>query len=715
MIQELTQATGINETHVRNILSLLADGATVPFIARYRKEQTGGATDGQLRAFQERYEYARKLEARKDEVRRLIEERGRLTSELEAAIAAADRLAVVEDLYRPFKEKRNTRAGLAIKRGLEPLADALLAARSSVSAIRRAAGDFIGPDVPDVEAAISGAKDIVAERYSDTPAERQLLRDLAWKNGSLAIKKGKEFDSSGVYARLAERSERISSIPSHRYLALMRGVREKQLSVKLSVNMDAILKGIGQTWVPRDAGSSASILLEALEDGLKRLLLPSIEREIHTELKRRSDEQAVATFGRNLEQLLMTPPVTGMAVLGVDPAYRTGCKLAAVDQHGTYLEHAVIYPTPPQSDYSASRDTVMALIRRHRITGVAIGNGTGSRETQEFFAQLNAAEQADIRFTVVSEAGASVYSASEIGQEEYPDLDVTIRGALSIAHRLQNPMAALVKIDPKSLGIGQYQHDVDQTLLNRRLAQTTEDLVNRVGVDVNSASVSLLTHVAGLGPALAKRIVTYRQTEGPFRSKTDLRNVRGLGEAAFTQCSGFMRIRDGASMLDTTGVHPESYAVATAIAESFDVQSLTRSDLPRVLGHLSDAKLTAGEQTVWDIITELQKPGFDPRSELPVIPFRDELKDITMLHPGSMVSGVVRNIVDFGAFVDVGLKNDGLIHISQIAERRISHPLEVLSVNQFLPAIRVLAVDVERGKLDLSLREDGAGAPSRNK
>lgn len=707
MIQDLSRQTCIAEAHVRTILSLLEDGATVPFIARYRKEQTGGATDQQLRAFQERYEYAQRLQARKDEVRRLIEERGRLTPELDAAIHKADRLAVVEDLYRPFKEKRNTRAGLAIKYGLEPLAEILLTAELTISDLRRRAGEFLGPEVPDVESALAGAKDIVAERYSDNPAERQVLRDLAWKNGSLAVRKAKEFDPGGVYARLTERSERVSSIPSHRYLALMRGVREKQLSVKLVVNEEAIIRGIRQAWIPRGAGNSASILLEALEDGLKRLLLPSIEREVHAELKRRSDEQAVATFGRNLEQLLMTPPVVGTAVLGVDPAYRTGCKLAAVDQHGTYLEHAVIYPTPPQSDYAAARDTVLQIIGRHAITAVAIGNGTGSRETQEFFARLNAEEAAGLRFTVVSEAGASVYSASEVAQEEYPDLDVTIRGAISIAHRLQNPMAALVKIDPKSLGIGQYQHDVDQTLLNRRLAQTTEDLVNRVGVEVNSASVSLLTYVAGLGPALAKRIVVHRHKAGPFRRKAGLRNVRGLGEAAFTQCSGFLRIRDGESVLDNTGVHPESYPVATAITEAFGAKALTRRELPRVLGVLSSAGLSAGEQTVWDIITELQKPGFDPRSELPAIPFRDGLTDITMLHPGSIVSGVVRNIVDFGAFVDVGLKNDGLIHISQIAERRISHPLEVLSVNQFLPVIRVLAVDVERGKLDLSLR----GAP----
>ena len=418
------------------------------------------------------------------------------------------------------------------------------------------------------------------------------------------------------------------------------------------------------------------------------------------------------TFGRNLEQLLMTPPVAGMAILGVDPAYRTGCKIAAVDENGTYLEHAVMYPTPPQSDYAGARDKVMAIISRHGITGVAIGNGTGSRETQVFFARLNTEERADIRFTVVSEAGASVYSASEVAQEEYPNLDVTIRGAISIAHRLQNPMAALVKIDPQSLGIGQYQHDVDQVLLKRRLTETIEDIVNRVGIDLNSASASLLTYVAGLGPGLAKRIVAYREKHGPFREKVGIRKVSGLGDVAFTQCSGFLRIRDGVNVLDNTGVHPESYGIARAIEEAFDAASLKESDLPRVLKMLADKKLDAGEETVRDIIRELQKPGFDPRSELPAIPFQDGLTDITMLHPGSIVSGVVRSIVDFGAFVDIGLKNDGLIHISELSERRVSHPLEVLSVNQYLPAIRVLKIDAERGKIDLSLRGDSAAGES---
>ncbi|MBU8913481.1 MAG: helix-hairpin-helix domain-containing protein, partial [Spirochaetales bacterium] len=571
MTEQLAEKTGIDPGHVQNILTLLSEGATIPFIARYRKERTGGATDEQLRAFQEIYDYSRKLTDRKEEVLRLIEERGHLNASLRDQIEHADSLTAVEDLYRPYKQKRNTRAGVAIAKGLEPLADLLLSARLSSGEFLKRAGEFVGGEVGSADEAATGAGDIVAERYSDDPKEREILRKLAWKNGNLRTRKGKEFDPKGVYARYVDHSERASSVPSHRYLAIMRAVKEKQLGIKIDLDLEPVLRGIRQDWIRPGSGSSAGLLMEALEDGLKRLLFPSIEREIHSELKRRSDEQAIWTFGRNLAQLLMTPPVIGTRILGVDPAYRSGCKLAAVDEHGTFLEHAVIYPTPPRNDYDGARKTVLDLYRRHKLTGIAIGNGTGCRETQEFFARINAEDDADLKFTVVSEAGASVYSASEVARKEYPNLDVTIRGAISIAHRLQNPMAALVKIDPQSLGIGQYQHDVDQTLLKRKLADTTEDLVNRVGVEVNSASASLLSHVAGVGPTLAQRVVEHREKNGPFHRKIDLKKVRGVGEAAFQQCSGFMRIRDGESVLDNTGVHPESYAPAQTILDRYDV------------------------------------------------------------------------------------------------------------------------------------------------
>ena len=707
MTAQLAEKTGISSRHVQAILTLLSEGATIPFIARYRKEQTGGATDEQLRTFQEIHDYSRKLTDRKEEVLRLIAERGHLTTALKNQVEKADTLTAVEDLYRPFKQKRNTRAGVAIAKGLEPLADLLQSARLSRADFMTRAGEVAG--VSSADEAVAGARDIVAERYSDDPREREIVRRLVWKNGDLRTRKGKEFDPKGVYTRYIDHSEAIVRVPSHRYLAIMRAVREKELGIKIDLDLEPVVRGIRQEWIHPGSGSSAAILMEALEDGLKRLLFPSIEREIHSELKQRSDEQAVRTFGRNLAQLLMTPPVIGTRVLGVDPAYRTGCKLAAVDENGTFLEHAVIYPTPPQSDYDGARKAVLDLVGRHRITGIAIGNGTGCRETQEFFARINTEDDNNLKFTVVSEAGASVYSASEVARAEYPDLDVTIRGAISIAHRLQNPMAALVKIDPQSLGIGQYQHDVDQTLLKKKLSETTEDLVNRVGVEANSASVSLLAYVAGVGPTLAQRIVEHREKSGPFRRKIDLKKVRGLGEAAFQQCSGFMRIRDGESLLDNTGVHPESYDTARAILSRYDVAELTGgslADAVRELGTDPDGGgPELGEATVRDIIAELQKPGFDPRSELPAIPFQDGITDISMLNPGSVVSGVVRSIVDFGAFVDIGLKNDGLIHISEMSEHRISHPMEVLSVNQYLPAITVIKVDTERQKVGLSLRE----------
>jgi uncharacterized protein len=442
-------------------------------------------------------------------------------------------------------------------------------------------------------------------------------------------------------------------------------------------------------------------LLEAYLDGFKRLLFPSLEREIHGVIKERSDIQAITTFGKNLTQLLGSPPVTKRVILGADPAYRTGCKLAVVDEHGTYLAHAVIYPTPPVSDYAASAKVIKELAHKYTITGVAIGNGTASRETQEFFAQVNKEEGLNLSYTVVSEAGASVYSASKIAQEEYPNLDVTIRGAISIAQRLRDPMAALVKIDPKSLGIGQYQHDVDQKLLEKKLNEVTEDLVNRIGVDPNSASVSLLSYVAGVGSKLAKAIVDYRETNGVFKSKSELLKVKGLGAKAYEQCAGFFRIREGKSVLDNTGIHPESYDAAQALLKEYDLSSITKVQMSDIA-----QKLGIGEATLSDIVAELRKPGFDPRETLPPIMFRSDLTDIKELKVGSIVSGVVRNIADFGAFVDIGLKNDGLIHISQMSQKRIAHPLEVLSVNQQLSRIRVIEVDVQKGKVALSLKEE---------
>jgi uncharacterized protein len=700
LIELLSKKTGIAQKNVATILKLLDEGSTIPFIARYRKEMTGGASDEQLREFETIYAYGKRLLERKEEIIRLIEERGHLSGEIRLLIQNAQTLQALEDIYRPFKEKKNTRAALAIAAGLEPLADILQSGSLEMAEFVKKTAEFVKGDVKSSDEAIKGAQDILAERYSDDMREREYWRKQLYDYSSFEIKAAKGLKDDGLYAKLAGKSERISSIPSHRYLALMRGVAEKELSVKISIDMERVENAIKQYRIPRNAKGSRGLILEAYMDGFKRLLFPSLERETHTAIKERADAGAIATFGKNLSQLLGTPPVTKRVILGVDPAYRTGCKLAVLDEHGTYLTHAVIYPTPPQSDYGASVKVVKDFAKQYNITAVAIGNGTASRETQEFFARINREEGLGLSYTVVSEAGASVYSASKIAGEEYPHLDVTIRGAISIAGRLRDPMAALVKIDPKSLGIGQYQHDVDQKLLEKKLHEVTEDLVNRVGVDPNSASISLLSYVAGVGPKLANAIVEYRESNGSYKAKSELLKVKGLGAKAYEQCAGFFRIREGKSIMDNTGVHPESYRTAEEVSRRHDIHALAKEQIPVVAKELG-----VGEATLWDIIAELRKPGFDPRETLPPIIFRSDLTDIKELKEGSIVSGVVRNIADFGAFVDIGLKNDGLIHISQMSEKRIAHPLEVLSVNQQLSHIKVIEVDVEKGKVSLSLKE----------
>jgi len=694
LVNLLVEKTGLKKEHINNILKLLDEGATIPFIARYRKEMTGGASDEVLREFEALYLSSRKLIERKAEIARLIEERGTLSEAIRKSIDDAQNLRTLEDIYRPYKEKKSSRAATAAENGLVPLADTLASAKLTVEAFASQAKAFVKGGVGSVEEAIRGAQDILAERYADTVREREAVRTGMMRFGVLEVKKTKNFNAQGVYANFAERSEKVAYIPSHRYLAIMRGVKEKELSVKIAIDTERIEENIKRYKIPANAASSKTLLFEAYRDGLKRLLLPSIEREVYAELKERSDLAAIGVFGKNLNQLLMTPPVTRRVILGVDPAFRSGCKLAVIDEEGTYLESAVIYPTEPQNDYEKASAKVMALAKKYAIGAVAIGNGTASRETQEFFARLNREEGAGLNYTVVSEAGASVYSASKIAAQEYPDLDVTIRGAISIAQRLRDPMAALVKIDPKSLGIGQYQHDVDQKLLERKLSDVTQDLVNRVGVDINSASASLLSYVAGIGPKVAQNVIAYREEMGRFSTKAELLKVKGLGAKAYEQAAGFVRIKEGASLFDNTGIHPESYGVASRL-KGLELSAVDTAVLSR--------ELHVGNETLKDIIRELLKPGFDPREELPPIPFKEGVTDIKMLRVGSFVSGVVRNIADFGAFVDIGLKNDGMIHISKMSEKRISHPLEVLSLNQYLPQIEVVSVDHEKGKVGLSL------------
>jgi uncharacterized protein len=700
LISLLTHTTGIDAHIVQNILSLLDQGATIPFIARYRKEMTDGIHEEKLREFEQAYAYYKKLVERKSEVLRLVQERGRLDEALKQSIEAASTLTQLEDLYRPYKEKKSTRAGQALAKGLAPLADVLQNAMLTQEDFEEKARGYIQGDISSLEEAIQGAQDILAERLSDDSRERELLRNHARFQGIVEVKPGKNFNESGLYANYKEHREKVNSIPSHRYLAIMRGVREKELQVKIRLDLERPFENICRKKIPKQAKSSAQFLVAAYQDGLKRLLVPAIEREIHAELKQRSDIQAVTVFGKNLSQLLLTPPVSGYVLMGVDPAYRTGCKLAVIDDNGKFLDQAVIFPTPPQNAYQTAKRVVLELVEKYHIQVLAIGNGTASRETQEFFARLNKEENLQFKYTIVSEAGASVYSASQVAQQEYPDLDVTIRGAISIAQRLRDPMAELVKIDPQSLGIGQYQHDVDQKLLDQKLYETIEALVNRVGVEVNSASASLLSYVAGLGPKLAQNIVAERKENGIFCSKKDLKRVKGLGPKAFEQCAGFLRIRNGQNLLDNTGIHPESYPVASQLQQEYDPHDLGPEDLPK----LAD-RLDVGLHTLEDIVFELKKPGFDPREDLPRIPFREDVTDINLLEEGSIVSGVVRSIVDFGAFVDIGLKNDGLIHISEMSEHRVRHPLEVLAVNQYLPAIRVVSRNVDKGQVSLSLKK----------
>ncbi len=695
LITLLTKKTNLKKEYITNILKLLDDGSTIPFIARYRKEMTGGADDEVLREFENIYISSKNLLEKKEDVLRLIKERATLTDTIKKAVDDADTLLKLEDIFRPYKEKKNTRATIAIANGLTPLANTLQSAKLTKAEFEKEAKKFVKNI--SVDDAIKGAMDILAERYADLPRERETIRNTMFRFGELHIKRTKNFDEKGAFKNFGAKdakSEKVAYIPSHRYLAIMRGVKEKELSVKIEIDIKRIENNIKLYKIPKSASSSKELLFEAYKDGLKRLLLPSIEREVQSELKTKADITAINVFGKNLKQLLLTPPLTSRVILGVDPAFVSGCKLAVIDENGNFLASDVIYPTKPKEDYKNSKEKVLKLVKKYNISAIAIGNGTASRETQEFFARINREEGIKLNYTVVSEAGASVYSASKIAQEEYPHLDVTIRGAISIAGRLCDPMATLVKIDPKSLGIGQYQHDVNQKLLAKRLDDVTSDLVNYIGVDINSASISLLSHIAGLSKTMAKNIILYREENGNFTTKSQLLKVKGLGKKAYEQSAGFIRIKNSKNEFDNTGIHPESYDIA---------KKIKNLDLHNIDVKTKAKELDVGEDTLKDIVKELLKPGFDPREDLPKIPFRDDITDIKMLKEGSFVSGIVRNIADFGAFVDIGLKNDGMVHISKMSEKRISHPLEVLSLNQYLPQIKVIAIDEQKDKVSLSL------------
>ena len=719
ILKKLTEEfPSIRADRAQNIINLIDEGNTIPFIARYRKEMTGSCDDQVLREFDDRLQYLRNLEKRKEEVAKSITEQGKMTDEIRLALDGAATLTEVEDIYRPYKQKKKTRASVAIERGLQPLADFILAQDKNAD-VKAEAEKYIDEEkgVKTAEEAIAGAKDIIAEIVSDDANVRKKLRNLFMKNGEIETKLvNADKDEAKVYEMYADYSESIAEIKSHRVLAVNRGEKEGFLKVKVSFN-DEIAKRIAGAGYLKDSGYSTQLVQEAVEDGYDRLIFPSIEREIRAALTETASEQAIKMFEVNLKPLLMQPPVKDKITLGLDPAYRTGCKIAVVDGTGKVLDKTVVYPTPgPKQNIEAAKAKLKELIAKYHVDIISIGNGTASKESEIFVAELikeiKEETGADVAYVVVSEAGASVYSASPLGAEEFPDFDVAERSAVSIARRLQDPLAELIKIDPKSIGVGQYQHDMDKKRLDNVLSGVLEDCVNSVGVDLNTASVSLLKYVAGLNAGIAKNIVTYREENGKFVSRKDILKVPKLGEKAFTQCAGFLRITDGSNILDNTAVHPESYAAAEKLLKLFgyseeDVKAGKISDLPKKVkdyGAEKAAKETGLDvPTLNDIVAEIIKPGRDIREALPQPVLRRDIMDINDLAPGMELSGTVRNVVDFGAFVDIGVHQDGLVHISEITDRYIRHPSDVLEVGQPV-TVWVKDVDVKKNRIGLTMK-----------
>jgi uncharacterized protein len=699
LINLLEAKTSFSKTTIQNILKLLEEGCTIPFIARYRKDLTSNATDEQLRDFEEIYNYSLKLLSRKEEVISILKERNFLDDKLLHHINEAATLQILEDIYAPFKDKKSSRTSEAIEKGLEPLANIIQSMKYSLEEINQKAKQFLNKDVESIEDAIAGASDIIAQRYADDFRTKELIRNSVLNYGTIETKKTKTFNVNGLYANFADISEKIKYIKSYRFLAILRAVNEKELTLKIEVDEDYMLENIKKYKIPASANTSNKLVFEAYKDGLKRLLLQSLKRETLTLLKEKASSEAITLFGKNLKELLLTPPLVNQVILGMDPGYVSGCKLAVIDENGNYLASNVIYPTKPKEDFANSSKIVLELIKKYKINSIAIGNGTASQETAAFIAKLIEEYKLDVRFAVVSEIGASVYSASKIANLEYPNLDVTIRGAISIAQRLRDPMAALVKIDPKSLGIGQYQHDVNQKELNLKLENVTVDLVNKVGVDLNSASYKLLSFISGISEKLALNIIEHKEKIKSFKTKSELLKVKGLGAKAYEQSVGFLRIKDGKSILDNTAIHPENYYVVEKLQKLYKIEEIKDEQIEQISKELNCPILL-----LKDIIDELLKPGYDVRSEFDEIEFSKDIKTIDDLKEGFIVSGVVRNITDFGAFVDIGLKNDGLLHISQISEKRISHPNEVLSINQQLKKIKILSVDLRKQRVSLSLR-----------
>ena len=706
--KKLREEFGFTETHTNNIIELIEADNTIPFIARYRKEMTGNVDDQDLRKFADRLEYYKNLEARKEEVIRLISEQEKLTEALEAEIRAAETLTAVEDIYRPFRPKRKTRASIAKERGLEPLADIM--SKLDGTDIEAAAEGFLSDDVPDKAAALSGAMDIIAEEISDSAEYRTKIRSMTYRSSLMTSKLTAE--EAGVYEMYADFSEGLSKLANHRILALNRGEKEGVLSVSLKTDPDLMVNYLISKRVTNQNSPSAKYVTNACEDSYTRLIAPSIEREIRTQLTERAEEAAIEVFSKNLKGVLIQPPVKGHVCLGVDPAYRTGCKLAVVDETSKVLDTAVIYPTPPQNKTDEGKKKIKELYDKYGFSIIAIGNGTASKETEIFISDCISELNLSAKYAMVNEAGASVYSASKLAAEEFPQFDLTLRSAVSIARRLQDPLTELVKIDPKSIGVGQYQHDMNQKRLGQSLAGVVEDCVNTVGVDLNTASPTLLSYVSGINSAVAKNIAAYRDENGRFTARSELKKVPKLGAKAFEQCAGFLRIPDGKNILDNTGVHPESYKAAKELLKlaGFTEDDLKNHKLSSLRSKISQMgekavaeKLGIGTPTLSDITDELMSPGRDIRESLPQTELRADIMDINDLKEGMVLSGTVRNVIDFGAFVDIGVHQDGLVHISQISDTYIKHPLEKLSVGDKVK-VKILSVDTAKNRISLSMK-----------
>lgn len=707
----LAKELGVKPSQVEAVIKLIDEGNTIPFIARYRKEATGGLDDAQLRELDARLTYLRTLEARKAEVLASIDEQGKLTEELRDTIEGATMMQRVEDLYKPFKKKRATRASKARAAGLEPLANMIMLQATTSGDPLAIAAEYVNAEggYATAEAALAGAQDIVAEVIADDAENTDALRAFTNNTGAIGVE-AVDADEKTVYEAYYDFSEPVSKIPNHRILAINRGETEGKLRVRVHVDQQQAIDLLGSR-IARRGGIFAQALDAAITDGYKRLMAPSLEREVRAALTERAETDAIAVFAKNTEALLSQRPVRGARIIALDPGYRTGCKVAVLDEFGKLLDYATVYPTPPRSDVAGTKRKLGELAHRYNINTIVIGNGTASRETEEVVSAFISESDLDLRYTIVNEAGASVYSASKLASEEYPDLDVTTRGAMSLGRRLQDPLAELVKIPPQSIGVGQYQHDLNQVELGRALGGVVERVVNQVGVDLNTASASLLGYVSGITPTIAKNIVAYREEMGAFTDRRQLKKVPKLGPKAFLNCAGFLRISGGTNPLDATSVHPESYAVATALLERTGVEpsALARggvADMARRVGNIGEVarELDCGVPTLRDIVSELEKPGRDPRDDAPEVVFSRSVTNFDDLKVGMELTGTVRNVVDFGAFVDIGVKQDGLVHISKMANRFVKHPSDIVSVGDTV-TVWICGIDKDRGKISLTMVE----------